>query len=264
MREMPDHLFEDRKTFEMACQRRGFTHVLDGVVLYIDPEDGSLGAHLIRDGYWEAWVSLAIARVIKPGWVCVDAGAHCGYYTALMSRRGASIVTAFEPQPSLARLIRRTVESNKLMLHTNVEVREYALSDIEGSASLQLYGHLSGSASLGPVPDLTPTGELAVRTITMDKATAYFTRLNLVKIDCEGAEEKIWRGMARTRFRFPEAIIVMEIGAGRGYDVAEFLATIEKEYPLRVVNRDGDIEPKTIEQVVESTDLTTLWLSRTP
>lgn len=262
MREIPDEVFESRTRFEEMCKRRTAVQVLGDVLLHIDPDDESLAPHLTRDGYWETWVSVAIARAVKPGFVCIDAGAHVGYYTALMSRRGAAGVVAFEPQATLARLIRRTVAESRLMLHTIVDVREYALADLEGQSPLYIYGQLSGSASLGEVPDLKRTGEIAVRTTTLDKETRHLVRLDLIKIDCEGAEERIWRGMAQTRVRFPNAIIVMEIGHDRGYDMAAFLASIEKWYPLSIVNMSGDVEPTSIDAVCGGDDLTTLWLSR--
>lgn len=264
MHEIPASAFESRPAFEKMCNRRTVAQVLGDVQLHIDPDDDSLAPHLLRDGYWESWVSVAIGRVVQPEWVCVDAGAHFGYYTALMSRCGARGVLAFEPQPSLARLIRRTVDSNRLMLHTIVEVKEYALAESEGQTPLYIYGRLSGSASLGEVPELKRTGEIAVRTTTLDVQTRHLTRLDLLKIDCEGAEERIWRGMIQTRVRFPRAVIVMEIGKGRGYDMAGFLKQIGSEYPLQIVNMDGDIVAKSVEEIAacEDAELTTLWLAR--
>jgi predicted O-methyltransferase YrrM len=63
-----------------------------------------LGPRLVLDGFWEAWVTLALARYIRPGFYSVAVGANYGYYSMLMAaacgREG--YVLASEPNPVLA------------------------------------------------------------------------------------------------------------------------------------------------------------------
>lgn len=37
------------------------------------------------NGVWEPWVSIAMARLVKPGMRCLDIGANVGYYSVLMA-----------------------------------------------------------------------------------------------------------------------------------------------------------------------------------
>ena len=59
--------------------------VLGKYILYADPEDVGLTPHLCLDGFWESWVTIAMARLLQPGWHCVDVGANHGYYTMIMA-----------------------------------------------------------------------------------------------------------------------------------------------------------------------------------
>lgn len=59
--------------------------VLGEYIMYVDPVDHGNTPHLALNGFWEAWVTLAIARQVQPGWRCVDVGANVGYFTLLMA-----------------------------------------------------------------------------------------------------------------------------------------------------------------------------------
>jgi hypothetical protein len=78
--------------------------LLGDFLAFVDTRDLMLGPRLVLDGFWEAWVTLAIARHLQPGSWCVDVGANYGYYTLLMA--GAcgpeGRVAACEPNPLLA------------------------------------------------------------------------------------------------------------------------------------------------------------------
>jgi FkbM family methyltransferase len=54
-------------------------------------------------------------------------------------------------------------------------------------------------------------GTVRVPAITLDQLCADWPRLDLVKIDAEGAEALVWEGMQETLWRFPHAAIVLEL-----------------------------------------------------
>ena len=69
--------------------------------------------------------------------------------------------------------------------------------------------------SLGPLRevlallDARPTVAEAIE--LLDRLCADWPRLDLVKIDAEGAEALVWEGMQGTLHRFPHAAVVLEL-----------------------------------------------------
>ena len=57
--------------------------VLGNYKLYVDTDDTGFGSHVLLDGYWEMWLTIFFARLIKPGMTVIDVGANFGYYTLL-------------------------------------------------------------------------------------------------------------------------------------------------------------------------------------
>lgn len=137
-----------------------------------------------------------VLAALSPGEVAVDAGAHKGAYTYWMRRavgeRGR--VFAFEPQPRLAAYLMRV---NAAMRWANVSVRECALSDAAGSATLHVprLGSSQGASLSEGAPG---QGEEAVlvRLATLDAELQGAGRVALLKVDVEGHELAVFRGAA--------------------------------------------------------------------
>ncbi len=128
---------------------------------------------------------------LRPGDTVLDVGAHTGYYTLLASALvgGDGRVWAFEPEPRNARYLRGNVDANG---RANVRVTEAAVSDESGTAR---FGAGTGTGT----GRLTRDGDLEVRTLTLD---GFCRRHELVpaavKIDVEGAEQRVLRGATHT------------------------------------------------------------------
>ena len=69
---------------------------------------------LCLGGHWESWITLAIARLVRPGWRCLDVGANHGYYTLIMADGVGPTgnVLAVEPNRKPARLLPLTLSVN--------------------------------------------------------------------------------------------------------------------------------------------------------
>lgn len=118
--------------FQIACRTACQTtylgndtllcRVLGKYLLYADSQDRGIVPHLCSDGFWETWMTLAVARVLQPGWQCIDVGANHGYYTLLMADAiGASgRILALEPNPKLAALLQQTLDVNGFSSFTTV------------------------------------------------------------------------------------------------------------------------------------------------
>ena len=190
------------------------------------------------------------ARLLAPGALAVDVGANIGAFTAALAAAVApdGTVHAFEPLAASRTRLERTLELNAL---ANVVVDSRAVADTVGSAEFFEYGpgyeSWAGLADRsiehgGVVPQATAT---AVETTTLDAyaAEAGIGRVDLLKIDVEGAEERVLRGARGLLEAGRVAAVVLEISdntldsfGARAFDVLELL----ESYGLRpFVVRDG-------------------------
>jgi FkbM family methyltransferase len=239
--------------------------VLSRYLMYVDSQDMSLAPHLCLNGYWEPTVTFAFARSLQPGWNCIDVGANHGYFSLLM----ASIVgktgkvLALEPNTNLVRLMQQTITANGLT--KNITVLSQAASDTNGEPVILVIpkGQIGG-ASIVRQAGLCDDA-IATETVTIDRLTADWEHVDFIKIDAEGAEESIWRGMRQTLRRNPNIIIVLEFGATRYLDGKAFLQEILNEgFILRYIDGSAEHGALTVEQCMteRGDDHWDLYLSR--
>jgi FkbM family methyltransferase len=131
-----------------------------------------------------------LSEFIKPGDLAFDVGANIGDRTALMLSLGAKVV-AFEPQPILAREVRARASGKKLT------VVEAALGAEVGRADLFLT-RLSRTASLHADWDTSSAGEhgeISVPVTTLDAEIRKHGLPAFCKMDIEGFEDQVLRGL---------------------------------------------------------------------
>jgi FkbM family methyltransferase len=158
-------------------------------------------------------VQHALASHINSGDIFYDIGANVGFFTVIGARLvGASgKVYAFEPVPENTAIIRRNIELN---CFENVTVIEKAVSSCSSQGELLLARYSGGSTlSKADIPsDLR--GRVSIPIVAIDDLIAQNSLLppNLVKIDVEGAELDVLKGMTKTIKAF-RPIILYEIDA---------------------------------------------------
>ena len=233
---LPDAIVQDRDSLErvsrQGCQmvRISESHILCRVlgkyIVYADAADISVAPHLCMNGYWESWITVAMARLLRPGWYCLDVGANHGYYTLIMADAvgEGGRVLALEPNPRLADTIRLSLEVNGM--NRCASVFQGAASDSRLNAvRLVVPPNRGGMATLYRQPNALDE-VINVETTTIDELTAEWPHLDFIKIDAEGAEEGIWRGMQQTIQRHRNIRIMMEFCAARYANPGEFVASI--------------------------------------
>jgi FkbM family methyltransferase len=146
-----------------------------------------------------------------------DIGANAGHHMILLSRLcGASgHVHAFEPVPENVACLLETVRLNGLR---NVTVHPLAISDREGGAELKFSGVFDGFACLTQGDhgrsecQRAPRISITVRTSDLDTicSKSGIARVDLIKMDIEGAEMLALQGMTRT-LRRDRPILIMEL-----------------------------------------------------
>ncbi len=193
------------------------------------PEDPFWFRLELLTGQHEVETAQLLRRLVEPGMIALDVGAHVGYYTRLLSRltgaRGR--VIAFEPHPRTQQVLRHNTRAL-----ANTTPLQVAVAEAAGSAELYDYLMMSASGSLHydeslahlqrarmGAGDVAPRGQEAfemqrfqVETATIDACLAELgiDRVDMVKMDIEGAELGALRGMRDTITASPAMTLVME------------------------------------------------------
>lgn len=184
-------------------------------------------------GRHEIETARQLQRLVKPGMIALDVGAHIGYYSRLLSRlTGADgRVIAFEPHPRTHKALLQNLRDCD-----NVTALQLAVAEREGSGELHDYLMMSASGSLHydasladlqraqmGAGDVAPRGgtdfepqRYRVRTAAIDDCLDELgiERVDLVKMDIEGAELSALRGMRRTIAASAGLQLVMEYNPG--------------------------------------------------
>ena len=148
-------------------------------------------------------------KILSAGQVFVDVGANLGIYTLpaskIVGKRGR--VLAFEPSAQSFPLLAKNIALNGL---TNVLAFPVALAQKNGRAWLHR-GPNPGLNSMGKDPSWKEQGEEIV-TESLDQALqqARIDRVDLIKMDVQGAEELVLRGASKT-LTSARPVIIFEI-----------------------------------------------------
>jgi FkbM family methyltransferase len=175
----------------------------DGIWYQLDRKD-HIGRHLYYLHYETAETKF-LKRRVKPDWVAADVGANIGYFTLLLSRlvgpRGA--VYAFEPATPAYQALEKNIALNAA---GNVYAYRVALGETCGAVSL-VWGP-PGSTGKTRLGVSEPGNELTELT-TFDTFVGEhgLARLDFIKIDVEGAEERFLDGATKTIKRFQPSIL---------------------------------------------------------
>lgn len=145
-------------------------------------------------GNYEDMTASTIEACLSPGDSAVDIGANIGFFSLLMAKctGPTGAVWSFEPIPATNLRLRRNVEMNRAV---TITVRNEAIADDDTERTI--YGGRddhSGIAGFRPV-DGAGTGSHTVPVRRLTSCLPPGTKPRLIKIDVEGAEYMVLRGM---------------------------------------------------------------------
>jgi FkbM family methyltransferase len=248
---LPAYLLGERVALEAVSRKHSrslylgketvLCRVLGKYLVFVDSQETGIAPHLAFDGYWESWITLALARTVQPGWHCLDVGANHGYYTLVMADGAgpAGRVAPVEPTPRLADLLRQTLDVNGF---PQIEVVAKAATDSDGQTlQLVIPERRSMNARLAEVAAETEEA-VDVESVTIDSLTREWPRVDLIKIDVEGAEEQVWRGMRSTIARNRDLVVILEFNVARYDEPRAFVAELEAAgFRLRYIDTDAEL-----------------------
>ena len=168
------------------------------------PAGDQVGFNLLIRGSWEPYLLGHFCSRMKAGMTVVDVGAHVGLYSldasALVGPAGK--VYAFEPEPRNYKLLLRNIKANGF---SNIIALQKAVSDHPGVISLYVDPSDSSLHSTRPLSEAAVECEAVV----LDQLLVG-QPVDMVKIDVEGGELSVLRGMQGIMAANPQMQILCE------------------------------------------------------
>ncbi|MCO6403937.1 FkbM family methyltransferase [Aurantimonas endophytica] len=193
--------------------------------------DMSVGGPIAASGEWEPHMRRLLERTVQPDWTCLDVGANIGAHTmSLASLAYMGQVIGFEADPANHALLAHNVAALGGAV-ADTEVLNLALWDSPGRLRLGRVDEFTGCSfvSAGALdeadvekhlrdvvdPAATKGRALSPRTSEVEAATLdgwvkekALQRVDLIKIDAEGAESRILSGARDVLKRFRPLVLV--------------------------------------------------------
>ena len=166
----------------------------------------------------EACLEPAFRRLLGAGGVFVDVGAHVGHWTVRLAAQARKVI-AVEPDPATAAVLRENIALNGLV---NVTVVEAAAWDRDEPLRLEDPLGRERSGTTRTLPDSAGT----VRGQRLDAILAGEEEIRLIKIDTEGADLHVLRGLRETLARCQPAMIVERHDFLGYYQAADLFALL--------------------------------------
>ena len=207
------------------------------IIYLVEAQDRLIAPWFIATGLYETELTHHFGRILRPDDHCLDIGANFGYFTLLFGRfcpKGKSI--GVEADEALFRISRDNIHINDLSRNTSV--RHRAICETHRDVKLFRRVGRSGNTSILEVPQKfldhlgeAPSIEFSVPGTNIDGFSKDFGgKLDIIKIDIEGAEPLALRGAQNIISQNPDLQIIMEWSPGQiraaGFDIGEFLSNL--------------------------------------
>lgn len=193
-----------------------------GAKLLVPSDDLSLMPDLVASGGYDEPFTNFVRHSLGAGAVAVDVGANIGLFTLLMAWQTGPTgqVVSYECEPRNFEVLRENVAMNYASW---VELHDAAVGDHAGQIALHRTSRFRGNASTVPHDDrytelfrgLDTVDVVEVPLVSLDDSIGRFERIDLVKVDVEGAELQVLRGMRRLLGERAVRQLSIEIGRDR-------------------------------------------------
>jgi FkbM family methyltransferase len=168
---------------------------------------GVIGAIERAGGQYEPHVMQVLSRLVQPTDVCVDIGANIGVLTLALARLAPQgKVYAFEPGHASFAYLEKNIANAEA---TNVVAASMGVYDLTGTLPLQVSESHPGGSYISQTEVHEASSESIPVTRLDDWAEANaIDRLDVMKLDIEGAELRVIDGARKTLDRFRPVLVV--------------------------------------------------------
>jgi FkbM family methyltransferase len=183
---------------------------LDTFKIFVRKSDFFIGRAIAEQKNYEPHVSRLIQQMLHRDDYFVDIGANIGYFTlmaaAIVGPEGR--VFAFEPNHNNCALIERSIAVNGF---DNIRLFPYAAAE-KNQVFLLWAAELNSNGTLAEFDPEVATNLSSlqeVQAVAADEALAGISKIDVIKMDIEGAEPRAWQGMLRL-VRKHRPVIILE------------------------------------------------------
>lgn len=209
-------------TYKTLLSRKPLKKIADKIIKSVIPdriniEEGILTLNqndvgvsgMLALGLYESYQTEIFRNHLKKGMIVVDIGANIGYYSIIAAKRVGEEgkVFAYEPENENLILLEKNIEINSF---NNIIAIKVALSNQFGTSKLYLTEDNKGTHSL--IDNRQTNNSVAVGTDTLDHSLEQFgfPKIDLIKMDIEGAEILALDGFKRVIDTSPNLIMFIE------------------------------------------------------
>jgi FkbM family methyltransferase len=215
---------------------------VQGSQMYLDIRDKGVSQELALVGIREALFTRTLQGALREGDCVVDIGANIGYYALMEARRlgAGGKVYAIEPVPHNMELLKKSIALNK---YGNIETFPIGIGQSNGISTMYLSDHPNWCSFY---PPRKIVGKIDVQVASLDSFLKDKRRPDVVRMDTEGYEYEIFKGMNDTLESGIPLKLLIEfhpdiMGRERA---ASFLSTLKKHrFQLKKVILEPNIYP---------------------
>lgn len=252
-------LAETIRKFYSRSQKVFLLNDFDDSLFFYCRLDEHMGSQIFWRGFYSGEQLKLLNQLLTPDMVFVDVGANHGEFTAFAAKRlKEGQVIAFEPVSSLFQKLKQNVDVNAF---SNVKLIPKGLSDKNSIVNIYTteacFEDGTKHEGLHTIYSTLKRSKIleTIETISLDffLETQNITRIDVIKLDVEGAELAVLRGATKTIRRF-KPVILMEVNEetsqAAGYPARALLDYLsEMDYRCELILEDGSTQPILPEQL---------------
>lgn len=228
---------------------------IQGSKMYINPKEQDPMMRQTLQTYalsstWEKETTKLFEKIVKEGDVIVDMGANVGYFTLLSAKlvgeKGK--VFSFEPNPKNFEYLTKNIELNG---YRNIITEQKAVSDRNGKTELFICPYDSGHHTINKADGIEAyrqgrkgkTYSIETETVRLDDYVRNrIEKIDVIKIDIEGAEALAFSGMKETLNKNKNIKIFLEffplLIEKMGNSPKEFIGLLLRDFNVFVIGHD--------------------------
>lgn len=189
-----------------------------GRQMYVCLSDIAVSKEILLTGNWEPEVGRSILSLVNPDSYFLDIGANIGWFSLLVADliqkgNGSGKVVSVEANPSIVPYFMASVTDSGL--NNLISIKPYAVSNAYGLIQMETSetGNVGG-LNISPLSTSGNKNRNIIPTVVLDDILEDIPKLDVIKMDIEGAEPLALEGMKKLLDKFSPKIIMEINGAG--------------------------------------------------
>lgn len=187
---------------------------VDNLTIFFNPERPSYTVRGLLMGTYELGTVKLLRSIMGRDTTLVDLGANIGYFSLIAARgiSGNGKVYAFEPDPDTFSILQKNIDANRFL--KLIEAIPTAIADREGTSTFHQYVNDAGSSSLVRRElHVRESIEVHVTTLDLWAESLGWPKIDVIKMDIEGAEVAALSGMHEVSRRNENLKLILEFNA---------------------------------------------------